>query len=393
MTVKYLTRVDQIEGLPDHVRDELRPVAEKYAFRLNDYYADLINWDDPNDPIRQLIIPRKEELNDWGRLDASNESSITVANGAQHKYTDTVLLLCNDVCGAYCRYCFRKRLFMAENEETSKDISRGLEYIRTHPEVTNVLLTGGDPLLMSTRRLIEIFKELRSIPHVQIIRIGSKMPAFDPTRILNDSKLQEAFRTYSTPEKRIYLMAHFDHPRELTDLAIRGLNVALSNGLIAVNQCPLIAGINDNPDVLAEMYAKLSYIGVPPYYLFQGRPTEGNDPYKIPITRGHDIFQNAIGQGSGLARRARYAMSHETGKVEILAVDHQHIYLRYHQAKHPADLGRFLIARRDDDAYWLDDLEIVQGDPIRSTKPLRVSLKTHTQTDDSASVSGCCSMI
>ena len=360
--VSYVRRLDQIEQLTPQERERLKPVADKYVFRANDYYLGLIDWNDPEDPIRQLIIPRDEELIDWGRLDASNEASVTVARGVQHKYTDTVLLLCNEVCGAYCRYCFRKRLFMDENDEVMNDISDGLRYIADHPEVTNVLLTGGDPLLMSTRRLVNIFEALGAVPHVRIIRLGSKMPAFDPWRVLGDDALQAAFRKYSTPEHRIYMMAHFDHPRELTDVAIEGIDACIRNGVVCVNQCPLIKGINDDPYVLAELYATLSYIGCPPYYLFQGRPTAGNEPYEVPIVRGWEIFQQALRQGSGLARRARYCMSHETGKVEIMAVDEERMYLRYHQAKDLADLGRFLIRRRDDEAYWLDQL--VPAEPV-----------------------------
>ena len=364
--VKYVRKLDHIDQLSAEERDRLGPVADRYVFRANDYYLDLIDWDDPHDPIRQLIIPREEELTEWGKLDASNEESITVARGVQHKYTDTVLLLCNEVCGAYCRYCFRKRLFMDENDEATNDVSEGLRYIAEHPEVTNVLLTGGDPLLMSTRRLVEIFDALRAIPHVQIIRIGSKMPAFDPYRVLRDPDLLAAFRKYSTPAQRIYLMAHFDHPRELTDLAIEGIDTCIRNGVICVNQCPLIRGINDDPRVLAEMYAKLSYIGCPPYYLFQGRPTAGNEPYEVPLVQGWSIFQQALTRGSGLARRARYCMSHETGKVEVLGIDAEHVYLRYHQAKFPGDLGRFFIRRRNDEAYWLDQLEIVHPEPVHA---------------------------
>ena len=361
--VKYVRKLDQIEQLSAQERDRLAPVTDRYVFRANDYYLGLIDWDDPADPIRQLIIPREEELTEWGKLDASNEESVTVARGVQHKYTDTVLLLCNEVCGAYCRYCFRKRLFMDENDEATNDVSAGLQYIAEHPEVTNVLLTGGDPLLMSTRRLVEIFDALRAIPHVQIIRLGSKMPAFDPYRVLRDPDLQAAFRKYSTPTRRIYLMAHFDHPRELTDLAIEGIDTCIRNGVICVNQCPLIRGINDDPRVLGEMYGKLSYIGCPPYYLFQGRPTAGNEPYEIPIVQGWSIFQQALTRGSGLARRARYCMSHETGKVEVLGIDDEHVYLRYHQAKFPGDLGRFFVRRRNDEAYWLDQLEVLDREP------------------------------
>ncbi len=357
--VKYVKKLSQLEQLTAEQRDRLGPVADRYVFRANDYYLGLIDWDDPQDPIRQLIIPREEELLEWGELDASNEQAVTVAQGVQHKYTDTVLLLCNEVCGAYCRYCFRKRLFMDENDEATNDVSEGLRYIAAHPEVTNVLLTGGDPLLMSTRRLVEIFEALRAIPHVQVIRLGSKMPAFDPYRVLNDAELQAAFRTYSTPTQRIYLMAHFDHPRELTEEAIRGIDTCIRNGIICVNQCPLIKGINDDPDVLAELYSKLSYIGCPPYYLFQGRPTAGNEPYEVPMVEGWSIFQKALTRGSGLARRARYCMSHETGKIEIVGVSNEHMYLRYHQAKSQSDLGRFFVCRRNDEAFWLDQLEVL----------------------------------
>ena len=360
--VKYVRRLDQVPQLSAEMKARLQPVAEEYVFRANDYYLGLIDWNDPGDPIKQLIIPREEELTDWGDLDASNEGSVTVGRGVQHKYTDTVLLLCNEVCGAYCRYCFRKRLFMDDNDEVNNDISEGLRYIAEHSEVTNVLLTGGDPLLMSTRRLTEIFDALRQFEHVRIIRLGTKIPAFDPWRVTRDDELQATFRKYSTPDQRIYLMAHFDHPRELTDEAIAGIDTCIRNGVICVNQCPMIKGINDDPYVLAEMFTTLSYIGCPPYYLFQGRPTAGNEPYEIPLVRGWQTFQHALRHGSGLARRARFCMSHETGKVEVLGIDDERIYLRYHQAKDLDDLGRFFVRRRDDQASWLDQLQ--PADPV-----------------------------
>jgi KamA family protein len=305
--VRYITNLDRIEQLKEHERQQLREVASAYAFRANDYYLGLINWEDPADPIRQLIIPRADELSDWGRLDASNEAANTVGRGVQHKYPDTVLLLCNEVCGGFCRYCFRKRLFMNGNDEATHDISTGIRYIAKHAEVTNVLLTGGDPLLLSTQRLEGILEALRQIPHVRVIRIGSKMPAFNPWRVLDDRHLQWVLRKYSTPYSRIYLMAHFDHPRELTGPAIAGIDRLIRNGVICCNQCPMIHGINDDPAVLSELFRKLSWIGCPQYYVFQGRPTAGNEPYKVPIVRGWQIFREALRYGSGLARRATLA--------------------------------------------------------------------------------------
>jgi KamA family protein len=284
-----------------------------------------------------------------------------VVQGAQHKYQRTVLLLCNEVCGAYCRYCFRKRLFMDDNDEVTLDVQEGLDYIAAHPEVTNVLLTGGDPLLMSTRKLESIFSCLRDIEHVSIIRIGTKMPAFNPWRVLDDDKLLAAIRKHSTPEKRIYLMAHFDHPRELTPEAVAGLDALQQAGAILINQCPLVRGVNDDAAVIGELYQKLEAIGVPPYYLFQGRPTEGNEPYEVPLVEGWSIFDRARRMASGLGRRARFAMSHESGKVEIVGLDARYFYMRYHQAKDPADEGRFMVLHRDDEAYWLDQLVPVKG--------------------------------
>lgn len=359
--MRYIKKLQDIPQLTDAERTALQPVADAYAFRVSDYYLKLIDWNDPNDPIRQLVIPRADELHDWGKLDASNEAANTVMRGVQHKYPDTALLLCNEVCGAYCRYCFRKRLFMNDNDEASKDLTPGIDYIREHPEITNVLLTGGDPLLLSTRRLSEVIAALREIEHVQIIRIGTKMTAFNPFRVTEDPALLEMFAKYSTAEKRIYVMNHFDHPREITPEVVDCLDKLIRAGVIMTNQCPMIAGINDDPQVLSEMFRKLSWIGCPPYYLFQGRPTAGNDPYKVSIVRGWEIFREALRHGSGLARRARFVMSHETGKVEILAVDDKHIYLRYQRAKDANLRGRFLVYKRDDNAYWLDDLEPAAG--------------------------------
>lgn len=372
--MKYFKKIEQLVNIPEAEREALKPVAEAYAFRVSEYYLGLIDWNDPKDPIRRLVIPETGELNDWGKLDASNEAANTVVPGVQHKYPDTALLLCNEVCGAYCRYCFRKRLFMNDNDEAVKDLSKGYEYIRNHPEITNVLLTGGDPLLLSTRRLTETIQTLREIDHVQIIRIGTKMTAFNPWRVLDDAPLLETLAKYSTPWKRIYFMNHFDHPRELTEPVIECLDKLIRAGVIMTNQCPMIAGINDDPDVLSELFRKLSWIGCPPYYLFQGRPTAGNDPYKVPIVRGWEIFREALRRGAGLARRARFAMSHETGKVEIMAVDESRIYLRYHRAKDAKLRGKFLVYKRDDEACWLDDLEPIGDAPkFAHESPLEVN--------------------
>lgn len=354
--VSYKRNILKIGQIPLGKRRRLSSVAERYAFRANDYYLGLIDWKDPNDPIRRIVIPQEGELEAGGRLDASGEAVNYVAPGCQHKYADTALLMVNEVCGANCRFCFRKRLFMQGNEEVRIDPAPGLEYIRKTPSITNVLLTGGDPLLLSTRRLGRIIEELRKIEHVRIIRIGSKMPAFNPYRILDDPELLELLDRNSGPRGRIYVMAHFNHPRELTPVARQALDALHRAGVMLVNQTPLLRGINSDPDVLAELIAELSWMGVPPYYFFQCRPTVGNKPFEMPIVEGWKILTEAMTKVSGLARRARLAMSHSSGKVEVPVITDDMIVCRYHRARRPEDDGRVMLFRRDDQAYWLDDL-------------------------------------
>lgn len=360
---KYIRKLEQIKQLSEETCKGLAPVVRKFQFRANDYYLGLINWDDPDDPIRRVVLPDVRELDSFGELDASEEESNYVAPGCQHKYPHTVLLLCNEVCGAYCRFCFRKRLFMDENDEVVNDVTEGIEYIRRNKQVTNVLLTGGDPLLMSTRRLEEILRPLRKIDHVGIIRIGSKIPAFNPYRIIDDTDLIPMLSRYSTRQKRIYIMAHFNVVQELTDPAVLAMDLLRKAGVATVNQTPIIRGINHKPELLAALMRKLSFIGVPPYYFFQCRPTEGNRPFELPLVETYLAFVNAKKMVSGLAKRARLVMSHASGKVEMVGLTERFMYMRYHRARNPADEELFMIFHRDDEAYWLDELVTAEERP------------------------------
>jgi KamA family protein len=352
---RYVNKLDQITTLSGAEREQLKPVAEKFAFRTNEYYQSLINWDDPEDPIRRIVMPDVQELEEFGEMDASDELSYTVLKGLEHKYADTALLLVNNVCGAYCRFCFRKRLFTDGNDEATNDITEALEYIRRHSEINNVLLSGGDPLIMSTGKLEKIIRPLREIDHVRIIRIGTKMPAFDPYRILNDPSLLELLSTYSQVNRKIFIMAHFNHPRELTEPALEGLRLLQRAGAITVNQSPLIRGVNDKAETIAELFGKLSYNGVVPYYLFLCRPTMGNEPYVVRIEKAWEIFEEARRRLAGLAKQAKLCMSHRTGKIEVVGRMGTKIVFRYHRAPNPLDCGRVMMFESNPMAGWLDD--------------------------------------
>jgi len=359
--VKYVVNVNRISGLSDTEKARLQKVTDLYAFRATDYYLNLIDWNDPNDPIRRMVVPHEDELLEWGDLDASKERKITVRKGVQHKYASTVLLLMNEICPSFCRYCFRKRLFMNGNEEVTYDFNPGLEYIRRHPEANNVLLTGGDPMVMRTSELERVISALRGIEHVRIIRIGTKMPAYNPYRFINDNVLIKMFRRYSHHGRRIYMMCHFDHPKELTPQSRKAIGLLIDAGVVCVNQNPIARGISDDPKIMAALWNELSYMGVQQYYVFQGRPTAGNYPYRVPIVEAYRKVELAKLKCSGLAKRVKYVMSHESGKIEIVGVDHRFIYLKYHRAKHLKDEQRFFICHRDDNAYWLDHLRPVCG--------------------------------
>jgi KamA family protein len=358
MNPRYLSSIDQLDnlvGLNSREREEMERVCERFPFRANEYYLSLINWQNKKDPLRRIVIPDPQELKGGGLYDPSSEKNYTKLQGVQHKYSQTGLLLLSDVCGGICRFCFRKRLFLKEEPETIKDVSAGIDYIRHHPEITNVLLTGGDPLVLETSFLESILHELRKIEHVGIIRIGSKIPAYNPYRILEDDRLCSAFQRYSTPEKRIYLMAHFTHPGELTNIALQAIERLQKCGVIVVHQTPVLNGINSESAVFTQLFRRLSFMGVSPYYVFQCRPSIGNQIFQVPVERAYHVIQKAWQACSGLAKQARFVMSHTTGKIEVVGHTARHIFMRYHQAANPDDLGKFLILRSNKNAFWFDD--------------------------------------
>ena len=361
---KYVSNIDKLNCISEEEKTLLRRVTDRYIFRSNDYYLGLIDWSDPHDPIRRLIFPSLEELEPWGYLDPSDEGKYTILPGLQHKYGSTALLLASKVCGGICRYCFRKRLFLSRQSDILRDFQAALEYIKSHPEITNVLLTGGDPLMLSTPKLEHYIEGLFSVPHVRTVRIGTKLLSFNPFRVLDDPSLPEMISRFTRSDRKVYVVAHFTHPREFTSQAARAVEMLQSAGAILINQCPLIRGVNDRPETLAELFQTMAFAGIPPYYVFQCRPAVGNKPYSVPIEEGYEIFEAAKARVSGLAKRARYVMSHHSGKIEVVGKTREFMFFKYHRAAREEDSGRFFIMRRNHRAYWLDDYDQIVDDYI-----------------------------
>jgi KamA family protein len=371
--VNDIRSVRQVSGLKGQALVQADRVEQTFPFLSNSYYLALIDWTDPDDPIRKIIIPDIRELDQWGDLDPSDEHSYSVMPGLEHKYSSTALVLLSNECAGICRYCFRKRVFLDPHKEQVTDVDPMIRYIANHPEITNVLLSGGDPLTLSTERLDNILTRLRQIDHVHIIRIGTKLPVFNPYRIIDDPELIAMIRRHSLPRKKIYIMTHFMHPRELTDAAVEAANLMQTAGAIVNNQCPLIRGVNDDEYILAELWRELAFAGIIPYYVFQCRPVVGNSVYAVPIEEGYTLVENAKNMVSGLSKRIRFAMSHASGKIEIAAMTDDRIFMRHHRSATFENSGRILELERNGDAYWLDDYD----EPVAIYEPDGTSLWQH----------------
>ncbi|WP_456434960.1 KamA family radical SAM protein [Thermovibrio ammonificans] len=360
---KSLEEVEQAFGvkIPDSEREKLQEVIEKHPMFIPDYYARLIDWSDPNDPIKNIIFPSLDELDVSGSYDTSGEKENTVLTGLQHKYKETALLLVTNRCAGYCRHCFRKRLVGIPTNETLKLFDRAVEYIKEHPEITNVLISGGDPLVLPTDVIEYFLSELSKIPHLKFIRFGSRVPVFYPMRIYEDTKLLEVFSKYSTPERRVYLVTHFNHPNEVTKEARKAVDSLIRAGVPVSNQTVLLKGVNDTPEVLATLMKEITSAGVIPYYVFQCRPVSRvKTHFQVPLKEGYWIVEGAKRMLDGHAKRFKYIMSHNTGKIEIVGVMGDEIFLKYHQAKNSENVGKFFRMKLTPNAGWLDDLEPVE---------------------------------
>lgn len=361
-SIRDAESLKEIFSLSDEEVSSISKIADDYPMCVNPYYLSLIDPNDPNDPIRKMSIPDAIEFTPGGSTDTSGESSNTVVKGMQHKYRQTALILSTNQCAMYCRHCFRKRMTGKEGqEETAVDLPSMVEYITAHPEINNVLISGGDAFLNSNdtiRRYLETFSE---VPNLHYIRFGTRTPVVLPQRITEDRELCEILHEYSK-KKQIIIVTQFNHPRELTDEARRAIRVLHSNGCVIRNQTVLLKGINDDERTLADLMNGLVSAGVIPYYLFQCRPVIGvKNQFQVPLIRAVDIVDRAKAHMSGQAKGFRYAMSHPTGKIEILGNTDQGILFKYHQAKHDEDHARYVVKNLDPDICWLDEAVITSN--------------------------------
>jgi KamA family protein len=409
--------------VPAELAETIRLFSLVLPFKVNEYVlSELIDWSKvPDDPMFQLVFPQDGMLSkaherelasvvsgsgDRKALPAlvkrireslnphpSGQQQLNVPSlegeeveGLQHKYRETVLYFPQQgqTCHSYCTYCFRWAQFVGDKDLrfAVKESHQLVNYLKHHPEISDVLVTGGDPMVMTAERLRVHIEPLLAIESVRTIRIGTKSVAYWPQRFVSDPDADETLALYQRvvdSGRTLSVMAHYSHPRELeTDISRQAVSRILSTGARMYCQSPLIAHVNDDSLALADLWRTELSLGAVPYYLFVARDTGPHDYFKVPLGRAYDLFSEAYRRLPGLARTIRGpVMSATPGKVivdGITEIDGRKLFqLRMLQARKPELVGRPFFAPYSPDAAWVDELE-----PLPGTAPeLLAELKSH----------------
>ncbi|KAA3653445.1 MAG: lysine 2,3-aminomutase [Proteobacteria bacterium] len=414
-TQRDLDKIEPLQALPEALRFEMKVVSSVLPFRVNQYVIDeLIDWNNiPADPIFQLTFPQRgmlepEHYDTIAKLIQADADKATLnaavnevrqalnphpadqmemnmpvddegnrLDGIQHKYRETVLFFPSQgqTCHAYCTFCFRWAQFVGDKELriAASEASTLHDYLKAHTEVTDLLFTGGDPMVMKTKHLAAYLEPLLEpeFDHIQTVRIGTKALTFWPHRFLgaeDAGELIELLTRMVRAGKHVAVMAHYNHWKELdTEPARAAIRAIRSTGAQIRAQGPLIAHINDDPDVWAKMWKMQVKLGIIPYYMFVERDTGAKGYFEVPLERAWQIYREAMQQVSGLARTARGpSMSASPGKVEVQGVTEINgekvFVLRFIQGRNPDWIQRPFFAKYNPDATWLNHLEPAFGE-------------------------------
>lgn len=410
---RQIDKIDQLQQLPDHLRFEMRVVASVFPFRVNQFVIEnLIDWDKvPNDPVFQLTFPQRGMLDDESyeqmaellRQDPTPEEIHEKAqqvrlklnphpagqmdknvpkidgvplDGMQHKYKETVLFFPaqGQYCHSYCTFCFRWAQFVGKATRfNNNDADELHQYLREHKEVTDLLVTGGDPMVMRTQKLANYLEELvkPEYDHIRTIRIGTKSLTFWPYRYVTDNDAQELLDLLAKlvkAGKHVSIMAHINHIQELRmDVTRDAIARIRATGAQIRTQAPLLNNINVDADMWADMWKLQTQLGMIPYYMFIERDTGAKRYFELPLYKTWEIFREAYKQVSGVSRTVRGpSMSAGPGKVEVSGVSEINgekvFVLRFIQARNPDWVQRPFFAKYDEEATWLDDLKPAFGE-------------------------------
>lgn len=408
-TDRHIDNIRALDRLSEQQKFDIKVVASVFPFRVNQYVIDhLIDWDAaPDDPMFRLLFPQKEMLSekDFSRMadllrKGANKKEIHelawelrrglnphpagqmelnrprdgvggVIEGIQHKYRETVLFFPSQgqTCHSYCTFCFRWAQFVGDKalRIASSEASIIHGYLRDHQEVTDLLVTGGDPMIMKTKKLAPYLEGLMhpDLDHIQTVRIGTKSLTFWPQRFVSDADADDMLRLLESmveAGKHVSIMAHYNHWREMdTDIAREAIRRLRDTGVQIRSQGPLLNHINNNADVWVRMWDEQVKLGVVPYYMFVERDTGARHYFEVPLARAWDVYRNAMSRVSGLGRTARGpSMSAAPGKVEIQGVAEvkgEKVFVcRFIQGRNSDWVQQPFFAKYDEKATWLDSL-------------------------------------
>ena len=411
---RQMDKITQLDKLPQSLRFEMQVVANVLPFRVNGYVLnELIDWDNvPDDPMFRLVFPQRDMLQpeQFGRIADLVAADVSAAElrqavdevrasmnphpagqmalnvpemegdklaGMQHKYNDTVLFFPSQgqVCHSYCTFCFRWAQFVGDKDLrfAAKESEQLLAYLKQHKEVSDLLLTGGDPMVMKASNLQPYLEGLLSpgLEHVQTLRIGTKSLSFWPHRFISDpdaAQLLKQLETLVNAGKHVAVMAHYNHWRELdTAAAQEAVRLVRSTGAEIRSQGPLLANINDDAAVWSNLWRAQTRLGIIPYYMFVERDTGAQHYFEVPLARAWHIYRDAMQAVSGLGRTARGpSMSAGPGKVEVQGITEiqgeKVFVLRFIQGRNMQWVQRPFLAKYDENATWLDQLEPAFGE-------------------------------
>ncbi len=357
-----VTTVDQLAryvAFTPEEKETLRSVEHVHPVNIPRYYLTLINASDPHDPIRKMCFPSAEELVVAGAMGATTtdpygDDKHDKGCGVLHKYDYSALVVVTEFCAMYCRHCFRRRIVGRPGEQVLRDFDGAVRYIAGHPEINNVILSGGDPLMLPTAVLRKMLMQLADIAHLDFVRIGSRTPVTYPLRLFDDA-LITLFQEFSE-RKALYLPTHFNHAREITPTATEAVRRIRLCGVTVNNQAVLLRGVNDTAQDIATLMNGLLRIGVNPYYLYQCMPVSRvRHHFQIPLKQGIAIVDEARAQLNGYAKRFKYIIGHDIGKLEICGMAGDSIVLKQIHARsgHSEQASRIIIHDLDDDAGWV----------------------------------------
>ena len=357
-----VTSVEQLRGYIDLSEREAREIADvirQFPVNIPRYYLSLIDQADPNDPIKKMCFPSMEELVVAGSMgettrDPYGDDKHDKGNGVLQKYDYSVLIVTTESCAMFCRHCFRRRIVGRKTDHILQNFEAAVEYVARHPEVTNVILSGGDPLMLPTPLLRTLLMALAEIEHLGFVRIGSRTPVTYPCRIFED-ELIELFTEFSS-KKTLYLPTHFNHVKEITPAAAEAVRRLRMAGVTVNNQAVLLRGVNDRPEDLKALMDGLLRIGVNPYYLYQCMPVSGvSHHFQVPLKQAVEIVDEARSGMDGYAKRFKFILGHDIGKLEVCGLLDGKLVLKQIHARsgHKAQASRLILQEIGDGDGWV----------------------------------------